>query len=160
MGLDTQILKSGPVSLYLNPAFLEEDISWFDENGYQIFRFDCLKWFTVETFHKAISNILKFPDYYGRNLDALNDCLGDNQAFNSDKILLVFDGFQKFAQEFMDTAFGILDIIADKSREYLVDGIRLILLIQSDDPKLHFEPVGASSVQWNRKEWLNKNRGL
>jgi len=160
MDLDTQILKSGSVSLYLNTAILEEDITWFNQNNYQIFRFDCLKWATVEAFHEDISNILKFPDYYGRNLDALNDSLGDNQAFNSDKILLVFYSLQKFAREFPETAWQILDIIALNSRYFLVGGMKLLLLIQSDDPSLYFEPVGATSVLWNRKEWLNKNRGL
>ena len=27
--------------------------------------------------HTALATALDFPDYYGRNLDALNDCLGD-----------------------------------------------------------------------------------
>ncbi|MGE7774168.1 barstar family protein [Chitinophaga sp. NPDC101104] len=30
---------------------------------------------TVEDFHKAISQQLKFPVYYGNNLDALWDCM-------------------------------------------------------------------------------------
>ncbi len=32
---------------------------------------------TVEGFHDAIAAALAFPAYYGRNLDALNDCLRD-----------------------------------------------------------------------------------
>jgi ribonuclease inhibitor len=30
---------------------------------------------TIEEFHKEISEILEFPNYYGNNLDALWDCL-------------------------------------------------------------------------------------
>ncbi|MGU3470470.1 barstar family protein [Paenibacillus sp. D51F] len=32
---------------------------------------------TIEAFHDALSRELHFPDYYGRNLDALYDCLTD-----------------------------------------------------------------------------------
>lgn len=32
---------------------------------------------TVEAFHDFIAEALGFPEYYGRNLDALSDCLGD-----------------------------------------------------------------------------------
>ncbi len=32
---------------------------------------------TKDDIHEYISKILSFPDYYGRNLDALYDCLTD-----------------------------------------------------------------------------------
>lgn len=31
----------------------------------------------VESFHAFIAEALRFPEYYGGNLDALSDCLGD-----------------------------------------------------------------------------------
>lgn len=33
--------------------------------------------FTSPDLHDAISQVLSFPDWYGRNLDALYDCLTD-----------------------------------------------------------------------------------
>ena len=32
-------------------------------------------WDTPEKAHDALAKALEFPDYYGRNLDALHDCL-------------------------------------------------------------------------------------
>ena len=36
----------------------------------------------------------------------------------------------------------------------------LVCLVQSDDPSLQLAPVGATEAQWNREEWLNRNRGI
>lgn len=38
---------------------------------------DCAKTTTPEAIHTAIATQLHFPSYYGANLDALADCLGD-----------------------------------------------------------------------------------
>ena len=37
--------------------------------------------------HDAIANALQFPDYYGRNLDALYDCLTDIREDSEIRIL-------------------------------------------------------------------------
>jgi hypothetical protein len=32
--------------------------------------------------------------------------------------------------------------------------------VHSGDPRLTFEPVGATAVMWNGAEWLDARRGL
>jgi RNAse (barnase) inhibitor barstar len=32
---------------------------------------------TWDGFHSTFSTVFKFPDYYGRNMDAWNDCMSD-----------------------------------------------------------------------------------
>ena len=32
---------------------------------------------SIDEVHIAIANVLNFPDYYGKNLDALSDCLDE-----------------------------------------------------------------------------------
>jgi hypothetical protein len=73
-------------------------------------------------------------------------------------LVVVLTGFDGFAREFPDTAHGLLDVIAVRSRGAMLDGEQVICLVQSDDPRL--SPVGATSVMWNEAEWLNSNRGL
>ena len=58
------------------------------------------------------------------------------------------------------TAQIVLDILARQARGALLIGHRLICLVQSNDPQLSFEPVGAMPVAWNDAEWLNSKRCL
>jgi RNAse (barnase) inhibitor barstar len=132
----------------------------FLNKGYGLFFFDCVQWASLEDFHDTVKRVLSFPDYYGRNMDAFNDYLRDLRHFGGIGTVLVFNRFDSFASKFPSPAQTILDIIADNSRTFLLWNWRLLALVQSDDPRISFDPVGASPVIWNPSEWLNKNRGL
>ncbi|MGH8960558.1 MAG: PadR family transcriptional regulator [Jatrophihabitantaceae bacterium] len=54
----------------------------------------------------------------------------------------------------------MLNTFADQARRAIVVGNRIICLVQSNDPKLTFEPVGTMPVMWNDAEWLDSKRGL
>ena len=57
-------------------------------------------------------------------------------------------------------AEAMLDVFARAIRYHMLFGKRLIILVQSDDPRIHFDGLGGVSAMWNSREWLNKNRGL
>ena len=38
---------------------------------------------SIEEVHKYIKNMLHFEDYYGENLDALNDCLSELEEYSN-----------------------------------------------------------------------------
>lgn len=146
--------------MYLRSVVLEDDISWLIENGYRIDRLDCSAWVDREVAHTALSSALGFPDYYGRNLDALNDCMRYIEVPSEAGRVLVFERFDVPAATINDFAYVLLDIVASTARDKLLFGQRLITLVQSNDPALGFPPVGATPVGWNPREWLDSARGL
>jgi RNAse (barnase) inhibitor barstar len=120
--------------------------------------FQCESWKTASDFHRDVAESLQFPSYYGANLDAFNDSLSDVEVPLNGGLVLVFHRFDLFAVTERKVAEAALDIIATNSRRFLLEGRRLLCLVQSNDPQLNFPPVGAEPVLWNPREWLDKAR--
>jgi RNAse (barnase) inhibitor barstar len=158
--LDWRLMQNGPVALYFQAAVLEEDLAWLASRDYAIDEFDCGTWDSLEIMHSDLAGGLGFPDYYGRNPDALNDCLGDIAVPDNGGRALVFRNFESFAGHQRDTADVLLDIVARVAWRKLMVGGRLLGLVQSGDPRLELAAVGSHSVLWNPREWLNSKRGL
>ena len=158
--LDYNLLQSGSINLYYRPELLAEDVEWLAAHNYRIDSFDCASWQTEEDMYSAFATTLDFPDYFGRNLAALNDCLSDIDVPEKGGRSLVFHHYNAFAAKMSEVAWHVLDILEINSRTHLLFGRRLLTLLQSDDPEIQFKSVGACPVRWNGREWLNKNRGL
>ncbi|GHO60494.1 barstar family protein [Ktedonobacter robiniae] len=158
--LDRQLLQHGPIALYFQWRILEEATEWFSQQNYEVVTFDCRQWRSPEDFFTDVSQRLRFPEYFGRNLDAFNDCLSEIDLPQKQGTVLVFLRFETFTARHPQFAWTVLDIIATNAYRFLLDSYQLIALVQSDDPKLSFQPVGAHPVLWNPREWFNKNRGL
>ncbi|MGI5241576.1 barstar family protein [Dactylosporangium sp. CA-139066] len=159
-----RLLANTPVTLFRRPEVLDETIGWLGAHGYQITRLNAASWSTERDLHREVAAALEFPDYYGHNLDALNDCMRDvvSQAYgwqpDAAGLVLVFVGYDTFAGHCPRAAQVVLDIMAGHSRGAALIGRRLMCLVQSDDPDLRFEPVGATPVAWNDAEWLDAAR--
>jgi RNAse (barnase) inhibitor barstar len=155
-----RLLLNGPVRLYWRPETLEADLRWLSAHAYRIARIDASACITSRELLVAIGTPLDFPDYYGRSLDALNDCLRD--VVDHDRagsgLAVVFTGYDSFAARDARTAQVVLEILADQSRYASLLGNRLLCLVQSNDPQIRFEPVGATSVNWNDAERLDSRR--
>jgi hypothetical protein len=158
-----RLLSTSAVTLFWRREVLDETTAWLSKHGYQVIPL-AGDWTTEQDLHRAIASALDFPDYYGQNLDALNDCMRDvvgqdyGWAPDAAGLALVFIGYDTFAARFPATAQAVLDIMADRSRGALLLGRRLLCLVQSDDPDIRFEPVGATPVAWNDAEWLDASR--
>jgi RNAse (barnase) inhibitor barstar len=65
------------------------------ENSF-IAELDGEKAMTVEEFLSEISKAFKFPDYFGNNYNALEECLNDLDWINEDNYILVITNYDYF----------------------------------------------------------------
>src|SRR5262245_6868804 len=158
--LDFSLLQNGSIHLYFRPAVLEEDIEWLRNHNYRIDDFDCSRWETEEKMHEELASKLEFHDYYGKNLDALNDCLSVIAVPDSGGRVFAFNRYDVFTPKLPDVAWHLLDIIDGNAWLHLLFGHRLLALVQSDNPGIEFPLIGSRPVMWNPREWLFKNRSL
>ncbi|HEU5429059.1 MAG TPA: barstar family protein [Actinocrinis sp.] len=159
-----RLMYNSFVRLFWRIELFEQAVASLIEHRYDVVRLDASAWTQESDLHRDIAAALDFPDYYGHNLDALNDCLRDVVAgeYGTDSsaagFVLAFTGYDKFAARCPREAQIVLDIVADQARRALLTGHRVCCLVQSDDPAIRFEPVGAMPVMWNDAEWLDSNR--
>ncbi len=152
--LDWSILQNGWTSLYWKQEILETDLTWFKSEHYSVVDFDCKTWTGENEMHKQLKNKLIFPDYYGENWDALNDCLSHLEITNTGQIVVL----RHLDSCDIKRVHTLLDIFARTSRLQMLFGKRLIVLAQVDNPNYQIDQVGATPVMWNGAEWLDSNR--
>ena len=164
--LDWNILRDGGIQLYWRREYLIEDEKWLADHDYDVYEFSCETWLSQETMFSDFARILCLPEWFGRNFDALDDCIADLPLSESRGAVMVLTGFEVYAagcgsvpmQRVRTEAECILDIIARASHFHLLNGKRLIALVQTNDPKLRFGALGGMIPQWNRREWLDAKR--
>ena len=156
--VDWDLLQNGPVNLYWRPEILNDDSQWLAQHGYTVHTFDASRWNTEVEMHLDIQPALGFPEYYGHNLNALNDCLSDVAIAEDVGLALAFTHFDAFAERNPAVAHALLNIIANNSRRVLLLGKRLIALLQSDSSQFRTGPLGATYGNWNRHEWQPSTR--
>jgi hypothetical protein len=158
--LDFQLLQNGAVTLYHQTVILDQDLTWLREHGYEVETVDCRN---LRDFKHQMSVALRFKEQFGYNewtgnLNALNDAFREPTAESG--FAICFLRYDLLAAADPAFAEAILDIVEQNSRNHLLDGRRLMALVQSDDPRIRFDRLGARPAHWNRAEWLDKNRGL
>ncbi|KJY19874.1 barnase inhibitor [Streptomyces sp. NRRL S-104] len=154
------------VTLFWRRRLLDQAVQRLEDRDFRVVRLAAGPWGTEEDMHRSVAAALQFPDYYGHNLDALHDCLGDvacygpyDDSAEGAGLVITFTGYDRFATACPRAAQAVLDIIADRARRAAVLQRRLICLVHSSDPDIRFDPVGAMPVMWNGDEWLDSSRG-
>jgi barstar (barnase inhibitor) len=164
--LDWQILRDGGIQLYWRREYLVEETRWLAEHDYDLYEFACETWLSPDAMFSDFGRVLRLPDWWGRNLDSLDECIADLPLSGSRGAAMILANFDTYAagsgsalmHSDRTEAEVILDIIARASRFHLLNGNRLIALVQTNDPKLRVGTVGGMIPIWNRREWLEANR--
>jgi len=153
------------VTLFWRPRLLTEAILRLEDHGFRVVRLAAREWASEPDMHRDVAAALGFPGYYGHNLDALNDCLGDvacdglyDDSPEGNGLVLSITDYDRFVTACPQTAQTVLDIVAGQARSAAVHQRRFFCLIHSNDPNIRFEPVGAMPVMWNNDEWLDAKR--
>jgi hypothetical protein len=161
--LDWQLLRVGPVALYLSRGFLDADIGTLRELGYVVRRFDCSTWKTPRDMYVDTAKQLTFPeaevnaDPFGPFLDAMYDRLTDAQPPEDGGLLIVLDNLL----DYQHSPEAVLDVYARASRRWLLFGRRFLILARVDDPRFTGPAdLGSTPARWNPREWLDKSRAL
>ena len=161
---DFALLQNGHVVLFWGPEVLASTVAGLSTLGYRVVQLDAGTWETSRIMHERLAAALSFPDYYGHNMDALHDCLGDvaRYDYGSDReaegLVLVPDGYDAFAQKERRDAEVLTDIFATVARQALLFGHRMLCLLRVDDVRFTLPPTGATPVLWNPQEWLDGAR--
>jgi RNAse (barnase) inhibitor barstar len=163
---DYRLVHNTFVTMYWSPAVLREVTDRLAEHGYHVVTLNAATWAGTDDMHRKLASALDFPSYYGRNLNAFSDCLSDVATGDygvppgATGLVLVLLGIEVFAASHRGTAQALLNVFAVEARNAALIGSRMMCLVQSNNAKLRFEPVGATEVMWNDAEWLNADRGL
>ncbi len=156
--LDWTLMERGAVALYHKPSILSADLAWFRQQKYVVRELEAAAWSTPQAFHADVKRVLGFPSHYAPNLMSWVDCLGELEVPDDGGLVIAFRGYDVFAKAQPQLAQTILDSIESTSRRFLLTGRRLLALVQSNDPRIRFERVGAMPVTWNPREWLDADR--
>lgn len=158
--LDFELLSGGGIALYHSKDVLAEDVAWLRREAYALRELACAAWNSEEAFHADVARTFEFPAYYGLNMDAFADCLGDVDVPERGGLAVVLRGVERVRLREGKLVAEVLDVFAGVIRWNLLLGRRLLVLAQSNDPRFALEPVGPVVVTWNRREWQDGKRGL
>ena len=155
-------MRDGAITLYFQMAGLERDLSWLREHGYRVLTIDCQD---LPAFYRQVSTALHFMENFGDsdwtgNLDALDDAFRCLEIDSEGGLVFCLLRYNLLKAADPRLAQGVLDMIEWHSRDYLLLGRRLLALVQSDDPRIQFDPLGARCARWNRREQFDRDRGL
>lgn len=77
LGLEWQLVQNGFCTAFQRTGVLEATALWLADRNYRVVWFDAARWTDWDALDDDFAMNLDFPNYYGRNSNALIDCLRD-----------------------------------------------------------------------------------
>ncbi|MFV1882914.1 MAG: barstar family protein [Balneola sp.] len=92
---------------------------YFENNDYYIASIDGIKCKSVEIFLTEIGHAFSFPRYYGKNMDALHDCLTDLIWIKKDNYLLIINNYESFLSDDQTIKEEINDFLKEIADDWI-----------------------------------------
>lgn len=154
--LDFHRLQNGATTLYTTRTALENDLVWFRERQYEIGTVDLDGIGTdVRRLHQRLAAALRFPDWYGHNLDALNDLLGHLDVPIESGRVIVLDSLEHVHRVDKNLPPKLCSIFQRASYRRLLFGRRLLFFLVSDDPSVSLTWTEEHSAEKHPPGWLS-----
>jgi hypothetical protein len=102
--------------------------------------------------HGEIRRALGFAKSYGRNADAFVDLAYELPIRPDTGLVLALTRFDEYIRRQPTSAVQLLQTFAKVAWSHLVENRRLLILVQSDDPRIEIPLVGARRPSWNDRE--------
>src|SRR6267378_3945299 len=147
--LDWALLQCGPIALFHETRVLAAYVQWLKQYGYVIAEANCVSCDSKTAILNTIGQALGFPEGPNPNLDSFNDDCRHIKVPEDGGYALVLLRFDRIAKKLPGLAEQVLDILANASRDQLLFGRQFLCLVQSNNPDLHFGPVGGLEPRWN-----------
>lgn len=73
---------------------------------------------TIESFLEEIGRAFSFPDYYGQNVNALNDCINDLDWIPKDNYILIINNFESLISDNKKDREDMIDFLGEISEQW------------------------------------------
>ena len=158
--LDFKLLLDGGVALYYQHEVLGEDVAWLALEKYELLQFDDGAMDSLDSFHFEARLKLGAPEDYEPSFEGFRAAASRLPIPEDGGVALVFTAVDRLAESDPISTLRLFDVISDVSREFMLQGRRLVCLAQTDDPDLDLGPIGGKPLTWNPRERPAWTRGL
>jgi len=100
------------------------------EQGLWFVRADLGRARTAAGLHAAVARALRFPAHYGRNWDALADCMGDLSWLEGPGWVLLLDGAEGLAAAAPGDLATALEVLRGAAASWAEEGRPLVVLVR------------------------------
>jgi len=125
--------NSKRAGVYRSAIGVEAVVAAARTTGLQVYKIDLAKARGKLGLFDALSKALKFPAHFGKNWDALNDCLTDLAWLDSNGWVLILTNGKSFAAKYQGDFAMALDIFNGAATWWQEDGKPFWVIVQ-DQP--------------------------
>jgi RNAse (barnase) inhibitor barstar len=111
-------------------------------SGYAFFHIDGKNINRKEQLMNAAATALHFPQHFGNNWDALEECLTDLEWVEADGYLVYYDHIDGLLSTHPDQFETLVEILRDAVRSWKEDGEAMVVLLSGAKP-----PKGVSKLK-------------